>query len=467
MEPLYGWAQIEGDRAAELQLLLQRHSNKRDLAHLFFQTCTPRVYRSSEELEWWRDRFEKNVSLIEELAFSPEEGLYALRFLDTSALCYQQKNDRDVLSRLYTAIVAKMHRRFMPQHSEPLPRQRRHARLRVGYISENLNASNGAIWALGWMKNHGPEIETYAFSLSTRTDLTEALYRGAVDHYFSLGRSYLADADVVKNQKLDVLIYTDVGTGATTAYFAGLRLAPVQCAAWGHPSTSGFPTIDYYLSGELMEPANGDQHYSEDLVRLPGIGVKFEYGDEEPAELTKNDLGLDEGPLLLSAQSPMKYLPAHDEVLRQINEATGRPIVFAGGFNEVLEPALRARMEVAGVRGIWLPAMGKAQFLALQKMAAVSIDTIGWSGGITTSDFLRLGVPVVTLSGEFMRGRMSAGFLRMCGGDGLIATNVADFVALTSDPKAREKAMQGYDGTRLFNDAAPVRFLDDWMLSLF
>ena len=38
---------------------------------------------------------------------------------------------------------------------------------------------------------------------------------------------------------------------------AALRLAPVQCSYIGHPQTSGYPTIDYFLSGELIEPPDG------------------------------------------------------------------------------------------------------------------------------------------------------------------------------------------------------------------
>ena len=43
-----------------------------------------------------------------------------------------------------------------------------------------------------------------------------------------------------------------------TPKLAGLRLASIQCASTGHPTTSGFPTIDHYLSSEPMEPAEED-----------------------------------------------------------------------------------------------------------------------------------------------------------------------------------------------------------------
>ena len=56
---------------------------------------------------------------------------------------------------------------------------------------------------------------------------------------------------------------------------AAQRLAPVQCVAWGHPETTGMPTLDYFLSSDLMEPPDGEAHYTEHLVRLPNLGLCY------------------------------------------------------------------------------------------------------------------------------------------------------------------------------------------------
>ena len=70
-------------------------------------------------------------------------------------------------------------------------------------------------------------------------------------------------------------MYPEIGMNAPTMQMAALRLAPVQCTAWGHPVTTGLPTIDYFLSSELMEAENAQDHYSEKLIRLPNIGVSY------------------------------------------------------------------------------------------------------------------------------------------------------------------------------------------------
>lgn len=36
-----------------------------------------------------------------------------------------------------------------------------------------------------------------------------------------------------------------------------------------HPVTTGLDTIDHYLSSVLLEGAGAEDHYTENLVRLP------------------------------------------------------------------------------------------------------------------------------------------------------------------------------------------------------
>ena len=73
---------------------------------------------------------------------------------------------------------------------------------------------------------------------------------------------------------------------------AALRLAAVQCGYIGHPQTSGYPTMDYFLSGELIEPPDGEGHYTEKLVRLPNVGFHYEPLELAPVAVTREELGL-------------------------------------------------------------------------------------------------------------------------------------------------------------------------------
>src|SRR6185295_5076726 len=110
-------------------------------------------------------------------------------------------------------------------------------------------------------------------------------------HAFVSGERGLAQwAGAIRDARLDVLLYPEIGMDALTPRLAALRLAPVQVASWGHPETTGLPTIDHYLSAELFETEAGplqasapSGHYTESLVRLPGLGCHVAPAAVRPA----------------------------------------------------------------------------------------------------------------------------------------------------------------------------------------
>ena len=100
------------------------------------------------------------------------------------------------------------------------------------------------------------------------------------------------------------------------------------------------------------------------------------------------------------------------------------------------------------------------------------LDTLHWSGGNTSLDALAMGLPIVTLPGEFMRGRQTMGMLTLLEVEELIATSTEDYLAialrLASDKTYRngvsEKILANV--SRLFNDAAPTKALGAILQSL-
>src|SRR5205085_186348 len=110
----------------------------------------------------------------------------------------------------------------------------------------------------------------------------------------------------------DVIVYPEVGMDATTFALAALRLAPLQCAGWGHPVTTGLPSIDAFFTSGMMEPPDADDHYRERLVRLPGLGTRYP-APAVPPGVTRAEVGLpDDVALLLCPQSLFKIHPDDD-----------------------------------------------------------------------------------------------------------------------------------------------------------
>jgi CRISPR-associated protein Csy1 len=121
----------------------------------------------------------------------------------------------------------------------------------------------------------------------------------------------------VIDDDLDVLVYPEVGMHPDIVALSALRLAPVQCMAWGHPTTSGSPQMDWYISCEAMETADAPSQYRERLALLPGLGTNYampelsgeprraEFGlPEEPHALPRAAIALQDAPRQRCAGGP-------------------------------------------------------------------------------------------------------------------------------------------------------------------
>jgi protein O-GlcNAc transferase len=252
----------------------------------------------------------------------------------------------------------------------------------------------------------------------------------------------------------DVIVHLDLGMHPLPQALAALRLAPVQAVMWGHPVTTGLPTVDYVLSPDAMEPRNADHHYSERLVRLPGLGHGLDpLQPIEPAPHT------DDAPLdLLCAQSIYKLMPAQDALFARIVAALPgarlhliphQTAEVRDWLRERMRPAFAAhRLDVEhcvvlhGHRSL-------DGFLQLAASCAINLDSIGWSGGMSSLDVLRLGIPTVTRPGRFMRSRQTAAVLQ--------ALDVPELVVDSDDAYVELAIALGRDPARRATLAARLR----------
>jgi predicted O-linked N-acetylglucosamine transferase (SPINDLY family) len=226
-----------------------------------------------------------------------------------------------------------------------------------------------------------------------------------------------------------------------SAQLASQRLAAVQCASWGHPVTSGFPTIDFFLSSDLMEPANAADHYSERLVRLPNLSIYYEPSDIAPAGIDRRELGLHADAVVYwCGQSLPKYLPQFDEVFARIAaEVPGCQFAFIefGGGKGVTE-LFRARLDrafsavglTAADHCVFLSRLAPDRFAAAIGQCDVVLDSIGWSGCNSILESLVYNLPIVTMACEMMRGRHTAAILEMMDVRTTTAQTIDEYVSI-------------------------------------
>ena len=355
-------------------------------------------------------------------------------------LAYQGYNDRD-LQALYGSFVCRvMAKCYPPVALAPPPGET--APVRVGIISGFFRQhSNWKLPIKGWLSQlDRRRFRIFGYHTGVPQD-AETKAAAALCDRFVQGplpidgwrAEILADAP-------HVLIYPEIGMDPVAATLAAQRLAAVQCNSWGHPDTSGFPTLDYYLSSDLMEPPNGQDHYTERLVRLPNLSVYYEPINVQPASIARGDLGLrSTATVYWCGQSLYKYLPQFDEVFPRIAQAVGDCqfafIQYYKGaqITELFRQRLNRAFNALGLNAdnhcVFLPRLELHDYVAATGQCDVFLDSINWSGGNSTLESLLQDLPIVTMPGPLMRGRHSMAILGMMGVTETIAATIDDYVS--------------------------------------
>lgn len=357
--------------------------------------------------------------------------------------------------RRYARVVERMARALLPDlcaYRAPAPAQR----VRVGFVSGFLRRHTITKLMAALVEGlDRSRFEVSAYYLDEHEDAVSASLRARLDRFESGERTPGDWAQLLHAASLDVLVYLDIGMHPTVQTLASFRFAPMQCALWGHPVTTGFEHIDWFVSAELMEPPGAQGHYTERLALLPGIGTCFEPPQLAPDPDFESPARRDpEAIHYLFAQSAYKIHPAHDEVLARIAaEVPNARFSLVPFPRSHVREALAARMRGAFERrGLdfdrhvhILPFLAEAQFLALARSADLNLDSIGWSGGNTTLEITWFDVPTITLPGAVMRSRHTQAMLLAMDLDELVARDEDDYVRLAvalGKDRARREALR-------------------------
>ena len=394
-------------------------------------------------------------------------------------LAYQGDDDRDLQAR-FAAIMGRAIDAVAPEWRVPPRRSASGGRIRVGFLSSFFTDGTCGRYFRSWIMGlDRTRFEVFVYNL--RRDVTPFLQQilthvDRVRTFSGPGLMPSAMAPAIRADALDALVYPELGMNAPTFALAALRLAPVQCAAWGHPVTTGHATIDAFFTCSVMEPDDAVQHYTERLAALSGIGTDYAR-PAMPDDAIRSRLGLPlDVPLFLCAQSLFKIHPETDALFaRVLGAAPSARLVMFEGRHPALTAKFLARAAAAlgragaggGERLIMLPQCGHDDYMRINGVCDAMLDTLRWSGGNTSLDALAAGLPIVTLPGRFMRGRQSAGMLASAGLDEFVARDEDDYVRIAAqlasdrDSRAAQTNRIHESAAKLFGDPAPVREFAD------
>lgn len=362
-------------------------------------------------------------------------------------------NTQQYLPGVSEAALAGSHARWAELHAPP-PSPLSFANLRttdrplvVGFVSPDLAAHPVGALSVRLFENlDRSAIKPVVFS--TRPAGFEDAFSARVaraSHWvsvFNLPDQVLAE--LVKSQRVDILIDMSGHTGGHRLKLFAHRAAPVQVSWLGYTGTTGVPAMDCVLANDILTPPVSDIYYNERIIRLPRWHACFDPPDAPdvgPLPAVRNGFvtfGCFSNPMKLSNDAIASYAA----ILARVPRAK-----LKLKYRTLTDPILQTRVRVAfaahGIGGERLAFSGHSpyrDFLDAYNDVDIALDTFPYSGCMTTCEASWMGCPVITCLGATFAGRQSAAFLTAAGLSQFVAANPTRFedlaVALADDQTA-------------------------------
>ncbi|GEM_PF-236271 len=487
-----------GETEEDLKLIDQYAKNNPNnlTIQLEVKRFLPVVYKDIEEITFYKNKFQEFLNYLDEIIKSRlladphnlDHALNSIKFMTNFRLQYQYQYQiyKDQQKKYGDFVYYVMGLKY-PQWVKPLtmPSLTPQGKIKIGYLSDQIGNTSASKWIIGWLQNcDRNKFEIYLYASSKRTVASETTneIRKLCDYAYYIADDLEAISSQILQNELHILVFLAIGMFGATTQLASLRLAPIQCSTWGHPSTSGLPTIDYFLSGELLESSNAQEHYTEELIRLPNIGISYPKPKLAQPTKTRSDFNFSDDKIIyLSCQLSFKYLPQYDYIYPEIAlrvpnsqfvfvcRTTGtdkRSLIREEIFYNRLQKVFDSVNLNVDEYCIFLPNQNKESYASLLNCSDVFLDTFAFCGGHTTFDAITFNLPILTCPGELMLGRQSYGILKMLGIEETIAYNEQEYIdiavklGLDSEFRNSVKEKIKLNQDRLFEDEECVKGLE-------
>jgi predicted O-linked N-acetylglucosamine transferase (SPINDLY family) len=241
-----------------------------------------------------------------------------------------------------------------------------------------------------------------------------------------------------KEMEIDIAIDLK---GFTTDERAGIfmhKLAPIQINYLGYPGSMASPFMDYIIADATLIPKKLQQYYSEKIIYLPNsYQANMAERVISKKEFQRKEMGLpDDAFVFASFNNSWKITPETFDGWMRILLSTKGSVLWLLSTNSIQIKNLRNEAELRGInanRLIFASFLPIEEHLKRIQLADLFLDTFPYNAHTTASDSLRMGLPLITRTGNSFASRVAASLLSSINLPDLITTTKEDFETLAID----------------------------------
>jgi protein O-GlcNAc transferase len=311
-------------------------------------------------------------------------------------------------------------------------------KLKLGFISSDFRSHSVARNFLPFIKAHDRnKFDIYFYAEVKIADNTTVKFKEIANGWrLTCGLSDAAVAEMICADKIDILVFLAGHFDENRPSIALYKPAPIQIS-FHDPATSGLPSMDYIIGDPVLNPRNTTERFVERPLRLPSYYLHAPIQDapevtelpaltngyitfgafHNPAKL--NDDVLELWGRVLSA------IPNSRLVLKYKNwfsskELTDRVYKYVCDNNNISHDRVDFVINSSDI----------GEHLSQYQNIDISLDSFPFCGSTASFETLWMGVPPITLLGDYMVGRWTASILRTLKLDRFVARSPDEFVRI-------------------------------------
>ncbi len=324
---------------------------------------------------------------------------------------------------------------YIASESRSFPRPKSY--ITVGYVSSDFGEHAVAYLIAELFELHDRHrFRVVCIGLSAASDgLIFKRIKSSCDLYIDAAEMLDAEVvDLIQQHEVDILIDLNGYTkGARTGIFAR-RPAPIQVSYVGYLGAMCVSCYQYLIVDRSIVPEKSAASGTERWVYLP----TYQINDRKrplPQSKRRGFLKIDSASnfVFCCLNNNYKLNPNVCSLWVEIlNRAPNSSLLLAGGLNEYQENIRDwfLKRSIDQSRVCFLPRTSRDEYLAAYLECDLFLDTFPYNAGVTGSDALWMGVPLISLVGESMPARYGLSLLNGVGLSELAVDSKAEYVEL-------------------------------------
>ena len=318
-------------------------------------------------------------------------------------------------------------------------------KIKIGYFSPDYKNHPIAYSVAELFETHNrEEFEVHAFYFGKKTQDKE-YYRikNGVDKFHEV--THYTDEEIVNlsnRHKIDIAMDLCCYTAGHRTNIFAMSAAPIQVHHL-YAGTMGTDYYDYVIADKVIIPETHKKYYLENILYLPSWQANDSKKEVSTKIMTKKDFGIPEEVFVFcSFNNSYKITPEAFDLWSNILNQVPKSVLVLTSENQTTIQNLKNEIKSRGInpsRLIFVGNLKSPEHLARFKLMDLSLDTFPLNGGVTSSDSLRMGIPVVTYVGNTFGSRIGASVLTALDLKELIAKTPKEYIEIAVEIAKKTK----------------------------